>query len=80
MMVDRCWRLSGHHLLTPSYGLMCSLTVGGGYGFLSGEHGLVIDNVVGVTMVISDGSIVSASATEHPDVSFLLLLKRCETY
>ncbi|KAH7233897.1 putative FAD binding oxidoreductase [Fusarium redolens] len=44
------------------------LTLGGGYGWLSGRYGLVIDNLVGVKLVLADGSIVSASESQNPDL------------
>ncbi|KLO07487.1 FAD-binding domain-containing protein [Schizopora paradoxa] len=44
------------------------LTLGGGYGWLSSEHGLVIDNLLQATMVVADGSILTASATENTDL------------
>ena len=44
------------------------LTLGGGYGFLSGQHGLTIDNVLRARMVLADGSIVNASEAENPDL------------
>ncbi|KAH8103537.1 hypothetical protein BXZ70DRAFT_888945 [Cristinia sonorae] len=42
------------------------LAVGGGYGWLSGSHGLVIDNTL--TVVTADGSILTANETENPDL------------
>ena len=45
------------------------LTVGGGYGFLTGRHGLTIDNLVGATVVVADGRILQANEQENPDVS-----------
>ncbi|KAI0356536.1 FAD-binding domain-containing protein [Trametes cingulata] len=45
-----------------------SLTVGGGYGWLSGAYGLAIDNVVQATVVTADGSIRTANETENPDL------------
>ena len=44
------------------------LTLGGGYGWLTGEHGLVIDNLVQATVVLADGSVVTASSISHPDL------------
>ncbi|KAG9032892.1 hypothetical protein FS837_002612 [Tulasnella sp. UAMH 9824] len=44
------------------------LATGGGYGWLSGEHGLTLDNLVSATVVLANGDIVQASATEHPDL------------
>ncbi|KAI0786336.1 FAD-binding domain-containing protein [Abortiporus biennis] len=44
------------------------LILGGGYGWLSGEHGLVIDNLA--TVVVADGRVLTASATENEDLFF----------
>lgn len=44
------------------------LTLGGGYGWLSGKHGLVIDNLLAVQIVLADGSIVTASESENHDL------------
>jgi FAD/FMN-containing dehydrogenase len=59
-------------LATPS-GFISStgvggLTLGGGIGYLARTHGLTLDNLLGVDMVLADGSYVSASADEHPDL------------
>ena len=40
----------------------------GGFGFLSRLHGLSIDALVEVEMVLADGSIVIVNETEHPGV------------
>jgi FAD/FMN-containing dehydrogenase len=44
------------------------LTLGGGIGYLSRTHGLTIDNLLGVDMVLADGSFVTANAQEHADL------------
>ena len=43
-------------------------TLGGGYGWLTGRHGLTIDEVRAVKMVLADGSIVNASSDENQDL------------
>ncbi|GME66069.1 hypothetical protein ABOM_003993 [Neofusicoccum parvum] len=44
------------------------LTLGGGYGWLSGRYGLTIDALLAITMVLADGSIVHASRDNLPDL------------
>ncbi len=44
------------------------LTLGGGIGYLSPAHGLTIDNLLGVDMVLADGSFLTASAEENADL------------
>jgi len=44
------------------------LITGGGFGYLTGQYGLVIDNLVEVTMVTADGRIVKASEKENEDL------------
>jgi FAD/FMN-containing dehydrogenase len=53
----------------PGEILITSLTVGGGYGFLTGRHGLTIDNLVGATVVIADGRVLKVNKDENQDVS-----------
>jgi len=59
-------------LATPSGFLSTTgvggLTLGGGIGYLSRTHGLTIDNLLSVDMVLSDGSFVTADADKHPDL------------
>lgn len=44
------------------------LTLGGGIGYLARTHGLTIDNLLSVDLVLADGSFVTASAEEHADL------------
>ena len=47
---------------------IAGLTLGGGVGYLTRRHGLTIDNLLGVDMVLADGSFVHASEDEHDDL------------
>lgn len=44
------------------------LATAGGIGYLSRAHGLTIDHLVSAEVVLADGSVVTASATENPDL------------
>ncbi|KAL8844118.1 MAG: hypothetical protein Q9176_001524 [Flavoplaca citrina] len=44
------------------------LTLGGGYGWLSGQYGLVIDNLISIEMILANGRSIKASATENADL------------
>src|SRR5947209_1033724 len=63
-------------LATPS-GFISStgvggLTLGGGIGYLSRTYGLTIDNLLGVDMVLADGSVVTANAQQNADLFWAL--------
>ncbi|KZP17094.1 FAD-binding domain-containing protein [Athelia psychrophila] len=44
------------------------LTLGGGFGWLSGSHGLVIDNLLEAQLVTADGSIKTLSSSQNEDL------------
>jgi len=44
------------------------LTLGGGFGWLMGKHGLTCDNLLSLDMVTADGQFRTVRATEHPDL------------
>lgn len=44
------------------------LTLGGGIGWLMGKYGLTIDSLLSVDLITADGQMLTASATQHPDL------------
>jgi FAD/FMN-containing dehydrogenase len=48
------------------------LTLGGGFGWLTGKHGLSCDNLLSAEVVTADGEVLRASAEEHPDLFWAL--------
>jgi FAD/FMN-containing dehydrogenase len=61
-----------HGLAVPggqiSHTGIAGLTLGGGIGWLSRKHGLTIDSLLSVELVTADGRLVTASASENPDL------------
>jgi FAD/FMN-containing dehydrogenase len=47
---------------------LAGLTLGGGIGWLMGKYGLTIDNLLSVDIVTANGRLVTANATENPDL------------
>ena len=51
---------------------VAGLTLGGGIGHLTAQHGLTCDSLVGAELVTPDGSVVHASADENADLPWAL--------
>lgn len=47
---------------------IAGLTLGGGLGWLMGEYGLAVDNLLSVEIVTADGRVLMASDLENPDL------------
>ena len=51
---------------------IAGLTLGGGSGYLTRKHGLTLDNLLGADVVLADGSFVTVSDADHPDLFWAL--------
>ena len=51
---------------------LAGLTLGGGYGYLSGKYGMALDNLLSAEVVTAGGRVLRASAEEHPDLFWAL--------
>jgi FAD/FMN-containing dehydrogenase len=47
---------------------IAGLTLGGGFGWLGGTHGMTVDNLLSADIVLATGELVRASANENPDL------------
>ena len=47
---------------------IAGLTLGGGFGWLSGKFGMTVDNLLGADVVLASGELVRASERENPDL------------
>ena len=47
---------------------MLGPVLGGGHGFLQGQHGLLADQLVEARMVLANGTAVTVSHDSHPDI------------
>ncbi len=65
-----------HGLATPGGTIsttgIAGLTLGGGLGWLMSKHGLALDNLLSVELVDSEGRVLRANASEHPDLFWAL--------
>ena len=51
---------------------IAGLTLGGGFGWLGGRHGMTADNLLGADVVLANGTLVHASDRDNPDLIWAL--------
>jgi FAD/FMN-containing dehydrogenase len=47
---------------------VCGLTLGGGIGHLTAQHGLTCDNLIGAELVVPDGSVIRTTPDENAEL------------
>ena len=47
---------------------MAGVAIGGGYGWLAGKYGMTCDNLLSAELVLADGQVVTASASQNEDL------------
>ncbi|CAK4031503.1 isoamyl alcohol oxidase [Lecanosticta acicola] len=57
---------------TPTVGCIGGYMQGGGHSFATHNYGLAADNVLRAKVVLANGSLVTASPTENPDLFFAI--------
>ena len=51
---------------------IAGLTLGGGFGWITRKFGMSVDNLIAADVVLADGTMRQASATENPDLFWAL--------
>ncbi|KAL3476594.1 hypothetical protein BJX99DRAFT_270403 [Aspergillus californicus] len=68
--VNKATKGSGFAVVSSSVGTtgVGGVTLQGGFGYLIGKHGLIIDNLLSVQIVTADGQLRTASQSENADL------------